>query len=122
MSRIVSIRTELRDKEILMTCLEYLECEVLYQESGLKMNGADAPVHILAHASFGTLGFRKAQDGRYDVVGDDMILGHRQDLLNHLTQQYAYRKIVSDAQQAGYNLVQEEVEEDRTIKLVVRKW
>ena len=105
-----------------MACLEHLECQVLYQESGIRMTGAHVPVQILAHAPFGPFGFRKTQDGRYDVVGDDMILERQQGFLNQLTQQYAYRKIVNDAQQAGYNLVHEEVGKDKTIKLVVRKW
>ena len=44
------------------------------------------------------------------------------EFINRLKQQYAYRKILKDANAAGYNLVQEEVGKDRTIKLVVRKW
>ncbi len=122
MSRIVAIRTELRDKTVLMACLEHLECQVLYQESGIQMSGTRVPVQILVHAPFGSLGFRETQDGRFEVVGDDMILERQQDFLDHLTQQYAYRKIVKDAQRAGYNLVYEEVGEDKTIKLIVRKW
>ncbi|PIE35008.1 hypothetical protein CSA56_05890 [candidate division KSB3 bacterium] len=122
MSRIVSIRTELRDKDILIACLEHLDCQVLSQESGITMRGAGDPVQILAHAAFGPIGFRQTQDGRYDVVGDDMLLEGRKDFFNRLTQQYAYRKIVNDAKNAGYRLVREEVGEDKTIKLVVRKW
>jgi len=86
------------------------------------MPGADAPVELLVHAPFGSLGFRKEAAGSYEMVCDDMHLSRQQEFLKGLTQQYAYRKIVKDAAAAGYRLVQEEVAEDRTIKLVVRKW
>ncbi|MCP4398800.1 MAG: DUF1257 domain-containing protein, partial [bacterium] len=49
-------------------------------------------------------------------------LPRQREWLKGLTQQYAYRKILKNAKAAGYQLVQEEVDEDRTIKLVVRKW
>jgi len=86
------------------------------------MNGAQTPVQFLVHASFGTLGFRLTQEGSYEMVGDDMILARQKDFLDQLTRQYAYRKILKDANAAGYNLVQEETLEDNTIKLVIRKW
>ena len=122
MSKIVSIQTQLQDKEILKECLEQLDCQVLEQPEGIMMPGADAPVQLLVHAPSGPLGFRKGVDGSYEMVCDDMYLPRQQEWLKKLTQQYAYRKIVKDAEAAGYQLVQEEVGEDRTIRLVVRKW
>ncbi len=79
-------------------------------------------VQFLVHASFGTLGFRKTAGGSYELIGDDMMLNHQQNFVNRLKQQYAYKKILKDAKAAGYHLVQEELGEDQTIKLVVRKW
>ena len=122
MSRIVSINTQLRDREILQQCLEKLNCQVLYEEQGIKMRGARTPVQLLVHASFGTLGFRVTASGEYEVVGMEEVLDEQKEFIKNLTQQYAYRKILKDASAAGYNLVQEEVGEDKTIKLVVRKW
>ncbi len=122
MSKIISIQTELRDQEILQECLEQLNCQVLYQKEGIKMPRTQATVQFLVHASCGALGFRLTAAGTYEVVGDDMILNHQQDFLKHLKQQYAYKKILKDANAAGYQLVQEEVGDDQTIKLVVRKW
>ena len=122
MSRFVSINTRLRDREILQQCLEHLNCQVLYEEQGIKMRGAHTPVQLLVHASFGTLGFRATASGDYELVGMEEVLEGHKDFINRLTQQYAYRKILKDTKAAGYNLVQEEVGEDKTIKLVVRKW
>jgi hypothetical protein len=122
MSRFVAIKTRLRDRKILQQCLEELHCQVLYQEQGIKMRGARTPVHLLVHAPFGTLGFRKTSSQDYELVADEHIIEPHKDFIQQLTQQYAYRKILKDAKAAGYNLVQEEVGEGNTIKLVVRKW
>ena len=122
MSRIVSIHTQFRDVEILTACLEFSGCQVLREPNGIMMPGASAPVDVLVHANFGALGFRKRADGQYEVIGEDQMLARHQDFLNRLAQQYAYRKIIKDARAAGYNVVQEEMGEDCTIKLVVRKW
>jgi hypothetical protein len=122
MSRFIIIKTRLRDREILQYCLEELHCQVLYQEQGIKMRGARTPVQLLVHAPFGTLGFRATSAQDYELVADETIIMPHRDFLNRLTQQYAYRKILKDAKAAGYNLVQEEVSEDNTIKLVIRKW
>ena len=123
MSRFVSIKTRLRDREILQECLEQMDCQVLYDEQGIKMRGARSPVQLLAHTPFGgTLGFRKSLSGDYELVAEEEVIAEQQDFLQRLIQQYAYRKVLKGAKAAGYNLVQEEVGEDRTIKLVVRKW
>ncbi len=122
MSKIISIQTELRDREVLQDCLEQLHCQVLHQPEGISLKGSQKPVQLLAHASFGSIGFRLTASGTYEMVGDDMILDRQQEFLNTLKQQYAYRKILKDSNAAGYNLVQEEVGDDNTITLVVRKW
>ena len=122
MSRFVAIQTKLKDHEILQQCLEHMECQVLYDKAGINMPRVSAPVHFLVHAPFGPLGFRRSISGDFELVAEEEVLAQRKDFIQHLTQQYAYRKILKDTKAAGYNLVQEEVGEDRTIKLVVRKW
>lgn len=122
MSRFVALQTQLRDHEILQQCLEHLECQVLYDEAGITMPRVSAPVQFLVHAPFGALGFRRTLSGEFEVVAEEEILAQQQNFFKALTQQYAYRKILKDANAAGYKLVQEEVGDDRAIRLVVRKW
>ena len=43
------------------------------------------------------------------------------ELLNRVAQQYAYEKITKELKKRGFNLVQEKVEADQTIRLTVRK-
>ncbi|HOY68159.1 MAG TPA: DUF1257 domain-containing protein [Candidatus Ozemobacteraceae bacterium] len=44
------------------------------------------------------------------------------ELINRAAQQYAYQKLSAELKKKGYNLVQEKVEEDKTIRLTVRRW
>jgi hypothetical protein len=39
-----------------------------------------------------------------------------------VVQQYVYQKLVDEMRSRGYNLVEEEVAEDRSIRLKVRHW
>ncbi|PID57014.1 hypothetical protein CSB45_08805 [candidate division KSB3 bacterium] len=122
MSKIISIQTQLQDKDILKECLEELDCQVLEQPQGVIMPGSTVSVQVLVHSPFGPLGFRQGASGTYKMVCDDIYLPRQQEWLKQLTQQYACRKIIRDTKAAGYQLVHEEVGEDRTIRLVVRKW
>jgi len=44
------------------------------------------------------------------------------DLINRVAQQYAYQKLSAELKKKGYSFVQENVEEDNTIRLTVRRW
>lgn len=122
MSRFVSIKTELRDREVLTECLEHLHCQVLYEKDGIAMRGARTPVQMLAHASFGAVGFRHTPSAGYELVAEEEVLEEHQRFFTQLRQQYAYRKVLKDAGQAGYTVVKEEASDDNSIRLVVRKW
>ncbi len=43
------------------------------------------------------------------------------DLLSRVAQQYAYQKLTKELKKRGFNLVQEQVETDQTIRLTVRR-
>lgn len=43
-------------------------------------------------------------------------------LVNAVTQQYAYQKVMSEMKSRGFNVVNEEMDEDRTIRVKVRKF
>jgi len=122
MSRFIALKTQLRDAALLMLTLEQMGCQVSHEPQGMRMRGAPTLVEIVARAPFGAFGFRKTAEDVYEVVADERLIADQHAFLQQLLQQYAYRKILQEAQAAGYNLVHEEVQADRTIKLVVRKW
>ena len=45
-----------------------------------------------------------------------------QDLIDRVTQQYAYHRIVTELKARNMTIVDEQVEEDRTVKIRVRSW
>ena len=45
-----------------------------------------------------------------------------EELSQGVVQQYVYRKLMDEMQSRGFNVVEEEVNEDRSIRLKVRNW
>ncbi len=45
-----------------------------------------------------------------------------EDLIGRVTQQYVYHKLITEMQQRNMQVVDEEVTEDRTIRIRVRNW
>ena len=45
-----------------------------------------------------------------------------QELVDRVTQQYVYNRMVTELKQQHMNIVSEEVAEDRTVKIRVRNW
>ncbi len=45
-----------------------------------------------------------------------------QELIDRVTQQYAYHRIVTELKARNMTIVDEQVEEDRTVKIRVRSW
>ena len=45
-----------------------------------------------------------------------------QDLIDRVTQQYVYHRVVTELKNRKMNIVDEEVTEDRTVKIRVRNW
>lgn len=121
MSRFVSIKTELRDGEILKESLQELKCTVIPQTE-MTVYAKTQPIRFLAIAPFGRVGFRINDLGQYELVGDEDVLKKQGNFVEKLTQRYAYNKVIKEAQKAGFSLIKEEVMEDNSIKVVIRKW
>lgn len=45
-----------------------------------------------------------------------------QDLIDRVTQQYVYHRVVTELKERNMTIVDEEVREDRTVKIRVRNW
>ena len=45
-----------------------------------------------------------------------------QDLVDRVTQQYVYHRVITEMQERNMHVVSEEVAEDRTVKIRVRNW
>ncbi len=120
MSKFVSIRTSIKDVQCLREALDEMQLRVLDQDSVRGWMGRRKVEFAVRAAGYGEVGFRRNKEGAYEVVGDEMAIP--QDFVRSVTQHYAKRKVLKEARKAGFNLVEQEVQQDQAIRLVVRKW
>jgi hypothetical protein len=68
------------------------------------------------------IGFRKIDD-RYEFIADLWGLGlNIEDFLGAIAQQYATKTVVQSAIQQGFDIEQQEVLEDGTVRIVIGRW
>jgi hypothetical protein len=68
------------------------------------------------------IGFRKIDD-RYEFIADLWGLGlNMEDFLGAIAQQYATKTVVQSAIQQGFDIEQQEVLEDGTVRIVIGRW
>ncbi len=86
--------------------------------------------HIVVHTDRDyDIGLRRNKNGAYDVLahwetqaGGAQVREAQAEVANQIRQRYAYEKVRRELAKKGFIVSSEEVEPDRTIKLVVRKW
>ncbi|PIW14366.1 MAG: hypothetical protein COW34_07725 [Armatimonadetes bacterium CG17_big_fil_post_rev_8_21_14_2_50_66_6] len=135
MSHFTTIRTELRDKEALKKALAdlgYSEIEdghnlPLYGYQGDRRSQTADLVIRRQHVGGASndVGFALGPDGCYTAIISEFDL-HSGFQWNQkrskLTQRYAFHTIVDTAAQQGWNVAQQEQQQDGTIRVVVQRW
>ncbi len=131
MSHFSRIATKIKDRDILVRCLEEMHYEV--HEDGV-IKGYHGQQHVDLSVKTGrgyAIGFKKNEEGCYDLVADwwgvkgaekDRFLRDLQSKVQRINREYALAMIKERSEREGYSLVSEEQEEDGTIRLVVRRW
>lgn len=125
MSHFSTIKTKIKDKEVLVKALNALSYAAL--ENVLLDNPIDHK-HEQVQVEVGVtryVGFRRAEDGTLELVAerdawDESIPIER--FLEKVTQAYAREQVVETVQEQGYSVVSEQKSVDNTIELVVEKW
>jgi hypothetical protein len=112
----------LREEAYLSPALTDLKCEILNTKKIRTLLGRSYDVDLAVKTPFGIVGFVKNKSGEFSLVGDDMVLAKKSRFMNDLSQRYAYRKILDEAKQAGFQLVHEQTNEQNAVRLVLRKW
>lgn len=123
MSKFVQIQTQLREPEMIKQALDRLQ--LTYTEDSAYVHywsGSKHTVPLLVESGRLKFGLRPTEDGSYEVVGDDMQMGLVRSIVNKVSQQYAYAMVVEETTKAGFNLVEESIGNDDTIRLTVRRW
>jgi len=122
MSKFVSLKTSLRERTFLQSALKDLKCEILKTRKIKTLLNRVYDVDFAVKTPFGVVGFIKNKNNEFELAGDDMILKKNTKFIEQITQKYAYHHVLSEAKKAGFNLVKETVDGEKSVRLVLRKW
>ena len=128
MSHFSQIKTKIRNLDSLKLALSDLgtdwkagPCEV-HGYQGLTET-ADV---VIAQANGYDIGFRRnPETSDYELVADLQYWQQPltvEGFLRQVTQRYAYNTVVSETSRQGFQLAEEQVREDGSVRLVVQRW
>jgi hypothetical protein len=123
MSHFTTIKVQIKNGEILHQTLQELGYQVEYNKKvrGYQGNKTDAE-YVIRQDNGYDLGFR--HDGEnYELVAD--FWGARineKAFVNSIMQKYAHKTLMTSVQEQGFNVEQEEILEDGTVRVVVGRW
>lgn len=125
MSHFTTIKTRIIEKVYLKKSLDDLRIQ--YEEGNVEIRGyggnrTRVEIKIPTSNHGYDLGFRKSGDS-YELVADWWGISDikQEDFLQRLNQRYAYNVIKDQLEQQDFSLVEEEVQQDHTIHLVLRR-
>lgn len=123
MSHFSTIQVQIKNGDILQQVLTELgyQVETNAQVRGYGRNQTHADYVIKQNNGY-DLGFRRNGE-TYELVAD--FWGARinqQEFLNQINQKYAHQTLMHTVQEEGFDVEEEDVLEDGTVKVVVGKW
>lgn len=128
MSHFTRVKTQITDVEVLKHALSDLQYSYADNAIVRGYQGKTEKAELVVNPGGGyDIGFIKGQDGHFQIVADwwgvtkDNGL-KEQAFLNPVMQRYAYHTVVEQVAKQGFQVVQETVGTDQTVKLTVRRW
>lgn len=123
MSHFSSIKLQIKNGEILHEVLQELGYQV---ECNTKVRGyrgdATQAEYVIRQDNGYDLGFRR-QGESYEVVADFWgARVDRQQFVNNISQKYAHKTLMTTVKEQGFNIEEEEVLEDGTVRVLVARW
>jgi hypothetical protein len=125
MSHFTTIKVQIKDGAVLEQVLQELGHEVV-QDGMVRGYEGDktAASYVIRRSNGYDVGFRKRDgDENYEVIAD--FWGTQVDqkqFLAEIQRQYAYKMLMNTVAQEGYNVEEEEVMVDGSVRLVVGRW
>ncbi|MFZ4736666.1 MAG: DUF1257 domain-containing protein [Bradymonadia bacterium] len=130
MSHFTTVQTKIKNLVSLKAALKDLGYEYVEDEQGVEVRGylgqkERAELCVRASKSY-DIGVKKTVDG-YEFVSDwwgvETTRGVTQEeFVKTVTQRYAYHQVLSEVARQGYTIETDEVQQDQTISITVRKW
>ena len=123
MSHFTTIKIQIKNGEILHEILKELGYQV-EQNTTVRGYGRDTTQaeYVIRQNNGYDLGFRRSGE-IYEIVSD--FWGARinqKELVNSIGQKYAHKTLMNSVQEEGFDIEEEEVLEDGTVRVVVGKW
>lgn len=125
MSHFTQVATKIKNKEILITCLQELGYGVEENTLIKGYRGQETPVDIAVRMKQGyDIGFVLGSDGTYSFVTDWFgVQGtNEQEFTTKVQQQYALTTVMEQVRRQGFNVVEQQRDASGEIRLTVRRW
>lgn len=130
MSHFTTVATKINDLNCLMKALAKLNLKYTHDEQGATVKGyrgQTSKAEISIHMGRYDIGVVKNEDGTYGLQADwwgiETTVGKtEQEFVDELNREYAYQKVVVACEEQGYQIQEQTVAEDGSIKLSVGKW
>ena len=123
MSHFTTIKVQIKQGEVLLDVLQELgyQVEQNTQVRGYMGDKTNAE-YVIRQANGYDLGFRKNGEG-YELVADFWGAKiNQQEFINNISQKYAHKTLMETIQTEGFNVEEEEVLADGTVRVIVGRW
>ncbi len=122
MSHFTRVKTQLKNVETLKAALKDIGYTVeIGNVRGYNGQLANADLVVRTGQDY-DIGFRREGDEMVMVADFWGLRIDRAAFLNEISQRYAYRTVMEQAEQQGWSSVSEEVQPDGSIRLVMQRW
>ncbi|MBO1056787.1 MAG: DUF1257 domain-containing protein [Dolichospermum sp. JUN01] len=123
MSHFTTIKVQIKQGEVLLQVLQELgyQVEENTQVRGYRGDKTNAE-YVIKQSNGYDLGFRKNGEG-YELVADFWGAEiNQQEFVNNISQKYAHKTLMETIQTEGFNVEEEEVLADGTVRVLVGRW
>ncbi|MBO1062760.1 MAG: DUF1257 domain-containing protein [Aphanizomenon flos-aquae CP01] len=123
MSHFTTIKVQIKQGEVLLQVLRELgyQVEQNTQVRGYMGDKTNAE-YVIKQSNGYDLGFRKNGEG-YELVADFWGAKiNQQEFINNISQKYAHKTLMETIQTEGFNVEEEEVLADGTLRVIVGRW
>lgn len=123
MSHFTTIKVQIKQGEVLLQVLKELgyQVEQNTQVRGYRGDKTNAE-YVIKQSNGYDLGFRKNGES-YELVADFWGAKiNQQEFINNISQKYAHKTLMETIQTEGFNVEEEEVLTDGTVRVVVGRW
>ncbi|MDZ8070720.1 MAG: DUF1257 domain-containing protein [Nostoc sp. DedQUE08] len=123
MSHFTTIKVQIKHGEILHQVLQELNYQVECNTNVRGYRGDTTQAEYVIRQNNGyDLGFRRSGEN-YEIVADFWGAKiNQQQFVNSISQKYAHKTLMATVQEQGFNVEDEEVLADGTVRVVVGRW